>query len=156
MIITTYTQLENILNGKCQDALDKTMDRLLNKLGELIQTDVYDKYSPTFYDRPNINNFAESWEKTSAVIKERMVEAEIFQNVNVLAFNSDKFQHGSNVWVEAWNDNENELAHIINDGAIGEAFGFPQLGARPFWNDFIQYCEREFENIFQEELKKII
>ena len=38
----------------------------------------------------------------------------------------------------------------------GEALGFPQLGARPFWNDFIQYCEREFENIFQEELKKII
>ena len=73
-----------------------------------------------------------------------------------MAFNSEKFQHGSNVWVEAWNDNENELAHIINDGAIGEAFGFPQLGARPFWNDFIQYCEREFENIFQEELKKII
>ena len=154
MIITTYTQLENILNGKCQEALDRTTDRLLDKLGEFIQNDVYGAYSPTFYDRTF--DFKNSWEKTSAKLKGRIVEAEIFQNINTLAFNSDKFQHGSNVWVEAWNDNKNELAHIINDGAIGEAFGFPQLGARPFWNDFIQYCEREFENIFQEELKKII
>lgn len=151
--ITTYSELENILNGKCKEALDKTTDRLLDKLGEFIQSDVY-SYSQTFYDRTF--DFKNSWDKTSAQIKNKMVEAEIFQNVSALSFNSDKFQHGSNVWVEAWNNNENELAHIINDGAIGHAFNFPQLGARPFWNDFIQYCEREFNNIFQEELKKII
>ena len=154
MIITTYAQLENILNGKCQEALDRTTDRVLDKLGEFIQNDVYESYSPTFYDRTF--DFKNSWEKTSAKLKGKIVEAEIFQNIKTLEFNSEKFQHGSNVWVEAWNDNENELAHIINDGAIGEAFGFPQLGARPFWNDFIQNCKREFENIFQEELKKII
>lgn len=154
MIVQTYAELQNIINGKCQIALDKTMNRLLDKLKEFIKIDVYSTHSPKFYDRTF--DFENSWEKTSAEIKDKIVEAEIFQNISALSFNSNKFQHGSNVWVETWNDSENELAHIINDGAIGNAFGFPQIGERPFWNDFIQYCEREFENIFQEELKKVI
>ena len=154
MIITTQTQLENFINGKCEEALNNTMDILLDRLRDYIVDDVYNAYIPSFYE--TTYNFVDSWDKTKAQLKEHILEAEIFQNVNVLKFNSEKFQHGSSEWVESWNSNKNELAHIINDGAIGDAFGFQQLGARPFWNDFIQYCEREFENIFQEELKKII
>ena len=154
MIITTQTQLNNFINGKCEKALNKTMDRLLDKLRDFIITDVYDAYTPSFYERTN--NFINSWDKTKAQLKDEIIEAEIFQNVSVLVFNTDKFQHGSSEWVENWNSNKNELAHIINDGAIGNAFGFPQLGERPFWNNFLQYCEREFVNIFQNELKKLL
>ena len=143
MIITTYTQLENILNGKCQEALDRTTDRLLDKLGEFIQNDVYGAYSPTFYDRTF--DFKNSWEKTSAKLKGKIVEAEIFQNVSVMQRIDEPPIHV---------DKEG-LAEIINSG-IGYNFGQMEGKARPFWNDFIQYCEREFENIFQEELKKII
>lgn len=154
MIVTTQTQLKNFINGKCEEALNNTMDILLDKLRDYIMADVYDSYNPTFYDRTN--NFLDSWDKTKTQLKNDIVEAEIFQNVNMLVFNSQKFQHGSDEWVESWNSNKNELAHIINDGAIGEAFGFPQLGERPFWSNFTQYCEREFENIFQTELKKLL
>ena len=143
MIITTYTQLENILNGKCQEALDRTTDRLLDKLGEFIQNDVYESYSPTFYDRTF--DFKNSWEKTSAKLKGKIVEAEIFQNVSAMQRIDEPPIHV---------DKEG-LAEIINSG-VGYNFGQMEGKARPFWNDFIQYCEREFENIFQEELKKII
>ena len=157
MIITTYAQLEDYISGKCEVALDRTMDRLLDKLEEFIKNDVYEKYTPSFYDRTL--DFQNSWEKTKATIKENMIESEIFQNVSKLSFNSDKFQHGSgDTWVENWNNNPNELAHIINDGAIGHAFGFPPagLGARPFWNNFVNFCETNFEEYFRQELSKII
>lgn len=146
MIITTYTQLENILNGKCQEALDKTVDRLMDELERLIQTDVYDVPSrwDSVYDL-RTGQFKDSWENTKAKISNNIVEAEIFQNVSVMQRIDEPPIHVD----------KEKLAEIINSG-MGYNFGHMQGTARPFWNDFIQYCEREFENIFQEELKKII
>ena len=146
MIITTYTQLENILNGKCQEALDRTVDRLMAELERLIQADVYDV--PSAWDSVynlRTGQFKDSWENTKAQIHDNIVEAEIFQNVSVMQRIDEPPIH---VDKEA-------LAEIINSG-VGYNFGQMEGKARPFWNDFIQYCEREFENIFQEELKKII
>ena len=146
MIITTYTQLENILNGKCQEALDKTVDRLMTELERLIQVDVYDV--PSAWDSVynlRTGQFKDSWENTKAQIHDNIVEAEIFQNVSVMQRIDEPPIHV---------DKEG-LAEIINSG-VGYNFGQMEGKARPFWNDFIQYCEREFENIFQEELKKII
>ena len=146
MIITTHTQLENILNGKCQEALDRTVDRLMAELERLIQVDVYDV--PSVWDSVynlRTGQFKDSWENTKAQIHDNIVEAEIFQNVSVMQRIDEPPIHV---------DKEG-LAEIINSG-VGYNFGQMEGKARPFWNDFIQYCEREFENIFQEELKKII
>ena len=146
MIITTYTQLENILNGKCQEALDRTVDRLMAELERLIQVDVYDV--PSVWDSVynlRTGQFKDSWENTKAQIHDNIVEAEIFQNVSVMQRIDEPPIHV---------DKEG-LGEIINSG-VGYNFGQMEGKARPFWNDFIQYCEREFENIFQEELKKII
>ena len=146
MIITTYTQLENILNGKCQEALDRTVDRLMAEFERLIQADVYDVHSvwDSVYNL-RTGQFKDSWENTKAQIHDNIVEAEIFQNVSVMQRIDEPPIH---VDKEA-------LAEIINSG-VGYNFGQMEGKARPFWNDFIQYCEREFENIFQEELKRII
>lgn len=146
MIITTYTQLENILNGKCQEALDRTVDRLMAELERLIQVDVYDV--PSVWDSVynlRTGQFKDSWENTKAQIHDNIVEAEIFQNVSVMQRIDEPPIHVD----------KEELAEIINSG-VGYNFGQMEGKERPFWNDFIQYCEREFENIFQEELKKII
>jgi hypothetical protein len=146
MIITTYTQLENILNEKCQEALDRTVDRLMTELERLIQVDVYDV--PSAWDSVynlRTGQFKDSWENTKAQIHDNIVEAEIFQNVSVMQRIDEPPIHV---------DKEG-LTEIINSG-VGYNFGQMEGKARPFWNDFIQYCEREFENIFQEELKKII
>ena len=146
MIITTYTQLENILNGKCKEALDRTVDRLMAELERLIQVDVYDV--PSAWDSVynlRTGQFKDSWENTKAQIHDNIVEAEIFQNVSVMQRIDEPPIHVD----------KERLAEIINSG-IGYNFGQMEGRARPFWNDFIQYCEREFENIFQEELKKII
>ena len=146
MIITTYTQLENILNGKCQEALDRTVDRLMAELERLIQVDVYDV--PSAWDSVynlRTGQFKDSWENTKAQIHDNIVEAEIFQNVSVMQRIDEPPIHV---------DKEG-LDEIINSG-VGYNFGQMEGKARPFWNDFIQYCEREFENIFQEEFKKII
>lgn len=146
MIITTYTQLENILNGKCQEALDRTVDRLMAELEHLIQVDVYDV--PSVWDSVynlRTGQFKDSWENTKAQIHDSIVEAEIFQNVSAMQRVDEPPIHV---------DKEG-LAEIINNG-VGYNFGQMEGNIRPFWNDFIQYCEREFENIFQEELKKII
>lgn len=146
MIITTYSQLENIINGKCQVALDKTMSRLLDELEGLIQTDVYDVPSiwDSVYDL-RTGQFKDSWEKTKAQIHDNMVEAEIFQNISAMQRIDDPPIHVDG----------DKLAGIINSG-IGYNFGQMEGRSRPFWNHFIQYCEREFGNIFQEELKNII
>ena len=152
---STSVECQTLLNSTIQSALDRTVDRLLDKLKEYIEEDVYKSYTPFFYD--TTGQFKDSWKKTKATIKGNIIESEIFENLSTLVFDSDKFQHGSNIFVENWGGSEtNELAHIINDGAIGDAFGFPQLGARPFWDDFIEFCGAHFEEYFKEELHGLI
>ena len=124
-----------------------TTEELLNKLEDFIQQDVYDVPSKwdSIYDL-RTGEFKKSWDRTNVKkVAKNVVESEIFQNISVMSV----------IDIPPIHIDRDNLAEIINSGT-GYNFGQMEGKARPFWNDFIQYCEREFENIFQEELKKII
>lgn len=149
--ITNQKELEKYITSKLNLALSDTVDELLNQLQMYIIKDVYDAYDPEWYDRTE--EFYNSWVAIKPKISKIMV-ATIEQDTSLINWVQDNFQHGSNS--PTWsNDNpQNPLAQIINSGNIGSAFGFPQLGARPFWTDFEKYCNANFYTIFKKNCAK--
>jgi hypothetical protein len=142
------------LNSAVADAIDKTAQDLLNKLNEIIQSDVYNGYSPIWYSRTH--EFGETWSQDDTTIDSEGVHTAILQKVGeyVFNYNPDLFQHGNpfkSVSLQG-------LDEIIDDGNIGHAFGFPPdgLGERPYWKDFMDYVDSNIDMIFKSYLDENI
>lgn len=161
-MILTASNTEEFLtkaSGVGSVALENTMQRLLDKLKEFIEDDVYsydynDDEEPTghYWQRAGARTgeFKESWEYENVTQIGNIVASRIFQNHSTMYWAENTFQHGSNQQLA-----EEVLAEIINDGKIGHAFGFPDIGDRPFWNDFLDWVDTNIDNIFTEECNKV-
>lgn len=147
-MIENKQQFNQLLMIKLQVALDNTMEICLNELIKIIEEEVYNSYEPKWYERTS--QFLESWEKTVPVIKGNIVESDIWQKFETMVWDMVELQHGNNS--EPLGDKA--LAEIINYGKAGQAFGFPQLGARPFWDVFLDWTKTNINNIFAIECKK--
>lgn len=138
-------ELEAYLSSLMSVALNNTMEKLLNKLEEIIQEKVYDSYEGNWdLDGWRTGQFKESWEKTIPIIKGNLVESELFQNIsNMIIYES------APVYIHTDRDN---LAEIIESG-VGYNFG--SAPPRPFWNDFINWVEMNIYTIFEQECNKV-
>lgn len=144
----SLAQLEAMVNASLVIALDKTMDRLLIELQNIIEKTVYDWESPSSipWSINRTGQFLDSWQVVSSQIVGLMVQSEINQAIDVMKqfFIGDKEVH---------EDREN-LAEIINSG-VGYNFGQAEGVERDFWNQFETYVETNLFRIFKEECMSV-
>lgn len=149
--MATTNNVEAVLlsiNIAVKEAMESTVQILIEELKSIIDKKVYGAYSPEWYQRSY--DFRESWDSTSATMIGNMVEAEIFHDDNLLTYNAEKWQHGNII-----NRLEPDgLPTIINEGRIGSGMGFPQLGEREYWETFNTYIDGNLKRILMEELAK--
>lgn len=147
MLITSQVQLNNYITSKIRLALTFTMDELLEKLQEIIMDEVYNAYEPEWYSRTYdvINN----WTTTKPIVLNHFVESTLAFTKPIRHGGFPNLHHGYSEL------NNNSMLEVINDGKIGDIFGFPNIGARPFWNVFELYVETNFTKILKENLSKL-
>lgn len=126
------------------------MQELYMKLKDYIRSDVYDAYNPIWYERTD--NLLNNWIVSDPVIIGTSVSSSI--SLDSLEYNDENWWHGnSNI------DNSildpSEFVNIINDGLGSTNFGFPNIGKRPFWDDFKNYVEKNLDNIFMQKCLEV-
>ena len=137
-------------------ALQNTISIAQAELREIINKKVYSSYSPIFYDRTY--QLLNAWKKevinnvtSGVVLSEGILE---FDSSQILFQGIPFFEHGSYISAEDWCGNEEAIPDRINSGNIGDAFNFPLIGSRPFWDDFMNWFRDNYEKRFKTELSK--
>ena len=157
-MVNSEAQLKSVINQRLQIAVDNTAEVALEELLNIIEKTVY-SYNATWTNGQGggagrTHEFYDSWAKTKAKItssfKGSAVEASIMQMMPLVWH--EPFSHGS--IVEGRAVTINELDHIINEGIDESHINFPAIQARPFWDEFEQWCNGNIKNVFQQECQK--
>lgn len=143
------TDITSELMPKLNQALENTTTQLLTKLLEIIEKDVY-SYGATWTngwdgDLGRTEQFKASWEKSKATIVGNMSESKIFQNYLTMVY-EPPFSHGS---PKRGQLAEDALSGIINEGLGDTGIGFPAIKGRPFWTEFKNYVNENFDRILE-------
>ena len=138
-------------------ALQNTISIAQAELREIINKKVYNSYSPIFYDRTY--QLLNAWKKevinnvtSGVVLSEGILE---FDSSQILFQGIPFFEHGSYISANDWCGDEEAIPYIVNSGNIGDAFNFPLIGSRPFWDDFMDFCKDHFNEYLLEEMANV-
>ena len=165
-VLHNEAELQQALKPIIREAIQNTLDRMLDKLDEFIDDDIYDAYYPSFYDRTDYLkdncreifeiNFWNDFGSIGGVLE---------VNNNAYFYTAPyEFVHGSGYWrtgdVYSRLDLPSYL-EIMNDPSLihTNPFHFPsgsQLGRGRFWDDFLKWSKDNFNEIFEEELYKLV
>lgn len=139
-------------------ALELTYAELFEKLKEYIEKDVYDDSNITKV--PNPQN--DGWYKNVVGRTYDMLDAFRY---NTYRYNKEWKGRIEFVPSEITIDSNNPFIHnnlypttflkILNEEVKqGEAFGFPDVQRKPFWDDFMNYANENSDRIFSKYLLK--
>jgi hypothetical protein len=134
--------------------IDEVAYKLLLRLQEIIEREVYDAGSPNWYQRHKmIGGLLGSFEKSDTTISGQSVESEISQNNMSMELDEDNFVHGSNFWSVA-NDIRDFLSEIIIEGKSGPLFGDGFFREpRDFWKPFLElFSNGEADNLIEKAM----
>ncbi len=95
-----------------QDAVVYATHQALLSFRRYMKSEIYDAFAPTEYERTN--QFYNSWEE-EVINSVKGADGKIFQNIEKMAFEPDKMQHGSPLS----GDIREYLAQIIFEGSSG-------------------------------------
>lgn len=148
-VFNNWTQMQVEINAKMEIALRKTVERLLQKLKDIILEEVYSYPSPNGAWDNRTYQFLDSWTAQEPYFVSGWYQ-EISQNGFDFLFNDDNgmWSHGS---PSSGALSAQELDDIINDGLSESNFNFPAIEARPYWDMFQIYVDTEIYNIFRQE-----
>ena len=134
--------VQDAIRQAMNEAMDKTIDELIVKLKEYIQERVYDKYDPDWYDRTMevLNN----WVKQSATWNNNSTSGALyFDDAQFTHSGFPKYQHGIQQ-IDA-----ETLLDILNEKVPwGDAFGTNFNQSRAFWDDYVNWVNDNWEDIF--------
>lgn len=147
MVQKISSRADNQLNVILTDILNNTTQELYDQLITIIQTKIYDS-EPLWYTRTY--QFSDSFVMENAKFVGNYVESNIYQDLSVMVWNAELFQHG-NIYEPL---KEHELADILNNGTNNSAFGFSPVVATKFWDEFEKYVNLNLDKIFQREARK--
>lgn len=145
MGISSYAQLDSEVNSRLEIALTNTMEEVMDRLHEFIQNEVY-SYNQDWYERSMelLNNW--EYTKPQLIGKNTML--------STLAFSQPISHSGEPNWQHGMSYLSNQaLLEIVNEGRIGNICGFPQIGARPFLDEFMKWVNLNIYTIFKEHAK---
>lgn len=165
-VFNSLDELEAGINEVNRQAMKRTLERMLDKLGEFIEDDVYGAYYPYWYDRSyylseNYKNIFEIyfWNNFGKNVGGGI-------RVNNTSFPSSPvdFFHGSgNVntgTIYSQLDLDSYLEIMNNPNVINpnNPFHFPSnsvMGKGQFWDDFLNWADDNFSEIFIEEFRNL-
>lgn len=139
MVHTTQDALEQAILSDMQKAVDKTLIRLIEELKRFIQTELYDVYSPNWYERTF--QVLDLWKANPSVITGKMVVGEIAPEYSTLKTNRSKGQHIIT---------GETLIDMLMQGYGNQ--DKPYNSPRPFFDSFKEYVDANVERIFIEEM----
>ena len=149
MLISNSAQFEMVLNLSLQEALRRTMKRLLDELKEIIDREVYSYPNPNGDWDGRTGQFGESWDSTEPQLLDGWMQSTLSNENFNFVWNNER-----NMWSHG-NYNQplasaEDLDEIINNRQGGSDFGFPAL-KRNYWGEFTIFCDLNIEKIFVEE-----
>lgn len=157
-MINNSLELKNKINQALVIAVDNTTQIALDKLLDIIEQTVY-SYGATWTngwdgEQGRTHEFYDTWGKTKARFTSAFfgsaVEASILQTLPLIYH--EPFRHGSIVSGGAIG--KNDLNNIINEGLSESNLNFPAIEARPFWDEFELWCNKNLINTFLAECRK--
>lgn len=158
-IFKTRVDLENELNSRVKTALDETYDFLLDKLMEIIERDIYSVPEGYFYIRTEDLLNKDNWE-----IKHYQYAGKYYFKLSFKDDNLTPPQHNGDIHSPLSYIHGNYLDGVLppqvflkilnNELPQGKAFNFPYVERKPFWDDFINYCDKNFSKLFAIRCKR--
>lgn len=127
VIITNENQLKAAFKIPLKKVVDYILDQILEANTKFIKEKVYDKGTPSAYQRTG--EFAEAWDKKTVVGVDVDVRGEFFydwQELSLGSANPENSDYGQHIGVAPpyeGSDARRYLADIIYQGLAGPAFG---------------------------------
>ena len=152
-VFNNWIQMETEINAKMQIALNNTIERLLQKLKDIILDEVYSYPSPNGEWDNRTYQFLESWNAQLPYFANGWYQ-EISQDGFDFLYNGDRgmWSHGSPyggaLTAQALDD-------IINDGLSESNFNFPAIESRAYWDMFQIYVDTSIHDVFLQECGKV-
>lgn len=146
MLINNSVHYMMLMNEKLPLVLDDVMKELLQKLQEIIDTNVYSYQSQGGW-HGRTYQFRNSW----TVNVPSMIDGWITSQIDNQGYNftwnrmKDMWSHGNSRVPVRSNSDFNE---IIDDRDGESNFGFPAL-KRPYWDEFLWYCDTSIPSLFK-------
>lgn len=148
MEVSNVQQLQSQYYIKVSKALNLTMQELLNKLKEIIESDVY-SYSQKWYTRTY--DLKNNWTYSNPRVDNNMMVSKIAFTEG-LSYNDDLWQHGSADFNSRLKP-QAFLSIISGESPIGNICNFPQITRENFWVDFEKFVNSNLDNIFLKNCK---
>lgn len=148
-------EIKRYLNKKTEQALKNTLEIMRNKLKEFVKEDVYDAYSPKFYER------------TEWLLQNGVIDYYIGNSLNGsyggVRINTnknypvelEKFQHGNVYTGEFYPENFIAMLNGQIADAVWNPFHFPVLDRVSFLEEFEEWMSQNYKRIFEEECNKL-
>lgn len=129
----TYSALVSVMNKNINIAVENACNRLLGTLQELIDTEFYDVFEPSYYNRTY-----QFWHSATTEMLNQTC-GKVFMDASKMNYNS------------FWTGKKQ-----LQDASIGSHGGWvtDETKEHKFWESFIQYCEQNATKILKEELRK--
>ena len=152
--VEDFEQLEFSIGAETSEILEYVMEYVvLPQLQDYIERDVYNYHgqlSEDFWDGRS-GDFKRAWK-----IK---VQRQGFYNNIELYIDEDKFSYQMSHSLSHMTDSASGLAEIINEGWNSTSYpfppyNFPAMYARPYWDDFIEWMNNNFEEEFMKECNR--
>lgn len=138
MVFRTIAEMQKFLDTACNKAVEKSCNRLLGKLQELIISEYYDSYEPTQYKR------TEQFYKSAMTEMLSETCGQIFMNPNKM-----NYPFSGRGW--SW-DGATQI-YEANQGSHG-GWSTDESRKHRYWDSFEEYCEKNAYQILREELIK--
>lgn len=132
----TIVDLHNYIEAACEEAIKETSEIMVQEFRNYIQEDFYNRYSPTFYDR----TFSLLKSPTYNMLNKN--SAEIFINFDVIHYLVGDPQYETT---------EEDIVRLAAQGYHGSPAIWRQ---GMFWEDFLQWCNKNVINLLKENLRK--
>lgn len=159
-VFKSRTELENELRKDMELVINDLNNFLLNKLMEFIKRDVYDAYTPIFYERTEDLLNKKNWEVRLKKYSGRLITTIYFKDECLTPFlyseddlyNPKRYIHGNDIFGQLTSD---AFLKIINgDVKQGNFMNFAKVDRKPFWDDFLTYCDKYLDRLFANRCKK--
>ena len=148
-------EIKKYLNKNTEKALKNTLEIMKNQLKEFVKEDVYNAYSPKFYERTE-------WLLQDGVIDYYIGNA-IGNTYGGVRINTNKkypvvleqFQHGNVYTGEFYPENFIAMLNGQIADAVWNPFHFPVLDRVSFLEEFEDWANKNYAKIFKEECSKL-
>lgn len=149
--VDDFQQLEFAIGTETSEILEYVMENVvLPQLLDLIERDVYSYHgqlSQNFWDGRS-GDFKNAWKLK--------IQKQGFYNNIILYIDDNEFSYQMSHPFSHMTDSASGLAEIINEGWDSSSYPlppyhFPAMYARPYWDDFIEWMNDNFEYEFIKE-----